>query len=173
MAVRKKGRSKASARGRRSRLKGRKWQAELAQRWRDAGLFSEARSTQGEQVRRASLGPKPSDVEGTPFAVEAKHIRISGAPLGALVIAALEQGEFEALARRDMRTVIAVVRPHGCGPDAAIVVERQGRHPVAMRLPDWESRAWMSRPDVVRNETSGFVTIVEEPNGSISLLGES
>lgn len=129
--------------GARSREKGLRWQSDLALRWRTSGLFPAARSTQGEQVRGPHLGARPPDVEGTPYAVEAKHMRIGAAPLGKPVIAALEQGEREAAQRGDAREVIAVVRPHGCGEDAAIVVQRMyvGGPPKAMRLPDWEANA--------------------------------
>lgn len=108
-----------------SRRKGAAFQAGLAKRWRDLGLWICARSTQGEQTRsKRGLGPVPPDIEGTPFAVEAKHRR-APRPL-----AALEQSEAEALERGDKRPAIAVVRPHGSGPDGAVVV---------MRLPVFEA----------------------------------
>jgi hypothetical protein len=100
-----------------SRRKGRKWQAELAKRWRDLGLWIAARSTQGEQRAYGALG---ADVEGTPFYVEAKHRR------AAQPLQALRQAEDEAFERNDARPCIAVVREHGTGPDGAVVVMRIG-----------------------------------------------
>ncbi len=99
-----------------SRRKGAAFQAELAKRWRDAGLFPDARSTQGEQKCRRE--DKPADIEGTPYAVEAKHRR-SCRPLQAL-----EQSEAEAEARADWRDAIAVVKPHGAAMEDAVVVMR-------------------------------------------------
>lgn len=111
--------------GKTSRRKGSAWQAELARRWRDSGLFPGAQSTQGEQVRtlRGCTAYRPPDVEGTPLAVEAKHEKRANP------IAALKQAEAEADARGDTRPAVAVVRPHGSGPDGAVVV---------MRLPVFE-----------------------------------
>lgn len=102
--------------GKLSRRKGRAFQAELAKRWRDGGLFPEARSTQGEQKCRRQ--DKPADIEGTPFAVEAKHRR-SCRPLQALV-----QSEAEAEGRADWRDAIAVVKPNGSAMADCVVVMR-------------------------------------------------
>ena len=114
-----------SRRGRLSRTKGKVWQARLAKRWRDQGLWICARSTQGEQTRsKRRLGPVPPDIDGTPFAVEAKH---EDRPR---LLAALKQSEAEALARGDKRPPVAVVRPHGSGASDAVVV---------MRLPVFEA----------------------------------
>jgi hypothetical protein len=100
-----------------SRTKGRAWQAELAKRWRDLGLWICARSTQGEQRALGALG---ADIEGTPFAVEAKHRR------SAQPIQALRQAEDEAFTRGDERPCIAVVREHGSGAGDAVVCMRLG-----------------------------------------------
>ncbi len=113
--------------GKTSRRKGAAWQAELAKRWRDSGLFPAAYSSQGAQTRSGRRGViVPPDIDGTPFAVETKHVRGAGRCL-----AALEQSEDEALARIDARPAIAIVRPHQYGPDGAVVV---------MRLPVFEAR---------------------------------
>lgn len=101
-----------------SRRKGKDWQAALAKRWRDLGLWIAARSSQGEQVRAANLGPKPADIEGTPFAIEAKHRR------ACRPLQALEQSEAEAEARADWRDAIAVCRPHGAAVEESVVVMR-------------------------------------------------
>lgn len=104
-----------------SRRKGAAWQAELARRWRESGLYPDAYSTQGAQ--KFGPGPKPPDVDGTPWAVECKHTRACNP------VAALRQAIAEKEARRDERVPIAVVRPHGEGADGAVVV---------MRLTDFE-----------------------------------
>jgi hypothetical protein len=109
--------SQRSRLGKRSRRKGAAWQAELARRWRDLGLWICARSTQGEQRTLGALG---ADVEGTPFAVEAKHRR------SAQPIQALRQAEDEAFTRGDERPCIAVVREHGSGAGDAVVCMRLG-----------------------------------------------
>lgn len=94
--------------GRTSRTKGREWQAELARRWREKGIYPEAASSQGAQVRSSGgPGKTPPDVEGTPWWVEAKHTRASN-PVGAL-----RQAERERKAAGDERPAIAVVKPHG------------------------------------------------------------
>ena len=56
--------------GRRSREKGKRFQADLAKRWRDSGLYPDAISTQGSQARK--LGAEASDIGHTPWAIEAK-----------------------------------------------------------------------------------------------------
>ena len=120
-----------------SRRKGAAWQAELAKRWRDRGLFVGARSTQGEQaptLRGAKRNDVP-DIEGTPYWVEAKHKRQLTAH------AALEQAEDEATEALDARTAIAVVRPHGCGPDGAMV---------CMRIGDWEALVRLAQLGAVK-----------------------
>lgn len=99
-----------------SRRKGTAWQAKLAKRWRDLGLFPLAYSTQGSQ--KSGAGPKPADIEGTSFAVEAKH-RKACAPYQAL-----RQSEDEAEARADWRDAIAVVRPPRAAVEDAVVVMR-------------------------------------------------
>jgi hypothetical protein len=110
----------------RSREKGMRWQSDLALRWRERRLFSEARSTQGEQgptLDGAKRSPVP-DVEGTPYWCEAKHTRACNP------IAALRQAIREAEEAGDDRAPIAVCKPSGdklCGPV------------VAMRLADWEA----------------------------------
>jgi hypothetical protein len=110
--------------GARSRVKGAAWQAELARRWRESGLWPLAASTQGAQTRSGrGIGLTPPDVEGTPFAVEAKHEKRANP------IAALVQSEREAGERGDARPAIAVVRPHGTGADGAVVI---------MKLPVFE-----------------------------------
>lgn len=117
------------ASGRTSRRKGRVWQAGLAKRWRDAGLYPEAHSTQGEQTRSGrGIGRTPPDIEGTPWWVEAKHQRRPSP------IKALEQAEREAKEAGDLRAAIAVVRPHGGGPDDAVVVMRLGEWEMLERL---------------------------------------
>jgi hypothetical protein len=110
--------------GARSRVKGAAWQAELARRWRESGLWPLAASTQGAQTRSGrGIGITPPDVEGTPFAVETKHEKRANP------IAALVQSEREAGERGDARPAIAVVRPHGSGPEGAVVI---------MKLPVFE-----------------------------------
>ncbi len=109
---------KRRSRGAKARDKGARAQRDLAKRWRDLGIYPHARSTQGEQTRAGSLGPKPPDVEGTPLWVEAKHRK------AARPIQALEQAEAERAAAGDTRQPIAVVRPHGSALDGAIVVMR-------------------------------------------------
>jgi hypothetical protein len=104
-----------------SRRKGRDWQAELAKRWRDSGLWPDARSTQGQQGTQR--GPRPPDVDGTPFWVEAKHS--ASTPLAALEQAEDEaQRHAEAYDALDLRPCIAVVRPRGKGPAGALVALR-------------------------------------------------
>jgi hypothetical protein len=111
-----------------------RWQSDLAKRWRTMGLFSAARSTQGEQVRQAKLGPRPSDIEGTPFAVEAKHG-------GASPLAALRQAETEAAARGDVRAPIAVVRPPRAAVEDAVVVLRLREFEELCAALEWEELA--------------------------------
>lgn len=103
-----------------ARRKGRDWQAALAKHWRDAALFPEARSTQGEQTERARgrVLKRPPDIEGTPFWVEAKHQRAPN-PVGAL-----RQAEMERRKAGDDRPCIAVVRPNGDRLVGPIVVMR-------------------------------------------------
>lgn len=114
--------------GKTSRSKGREWQAALARRWREVGLFPLAASTQGAQVRSGrQLGKTPPDVEGTPYWVEAKHTRAPN-PVGAL-----RQAERERRAAGDTRPCVAVVRPHG---------DRLVGPVVCMRLEDWEALVW-------------------------------
>lgn len=94
--------------GARERAKGREWQAALARRWRERGVFPEAASTQGAQVRSGrKIGKTPPDIEGTPFWVEAKHTRAAN-PVGAL-----RQAERERREAGDPRPCIAVVKPNG------------------------------------------------------------
>lgn len=102
-----------------SRRKGAAWQAALARRWRDLGLYPDAHSTQGAQTRSGrQLGKTPPDVDGTPWWVECKHRRAAD-PVGAL-----KQAEREQAAAEDARPCIAVVRPHGCGEREAVVAMR-------------------------------------------------
>lgn len=102
-----------------ARRKGRVWQAELAQRWRELGVFPEAHSTQGAQTRSGrQLGKTPPDVEGTPFWVEAKHTRAPN-PVGAL-----RQAEREKRAAKDLRPCITVVKPNGDKLVGPVVVMR-------------------------------------------------
>lgn len=136
---------KKSKRARRSRTKGREWQAELAKRWRDNGLFPSARSTHGEQVRDARLGARPPDIEGTGLWVEAKHKRAAD-PIGALRQAILEQED-----AGDTRPPIAVVKPHNdrvCGPV------------VVMRLDDWEQLLMFARDAATAILTTPVVAVV-------------
>lgn len=108
-----------------SRRKGAAWQAELAKRWRDTGLYPDAASTQGAQTRSGrQIGKTPPDVEGTPFWVEAKHTRAAN-PVGAL-----RQAERERRAAGDERPCIAVVKPNG---------DRLVGPVVCMRLEDFEA----------------------------------
>jgi uncharacterized protein (DUF1786 family) len=100
----------------RSREKGARWQGDLARRWRASGLYPDAYSTQGGQVRR--VRPSASDVDGTPWVVEAKHCKLVN------IRAALEQAEAAAAADKDNRPVVAVTRYHGTGPDEAVVSMR-------------------------------------------------
>lgn len=94
--------------GKRARGKGAAWQAALAQRWRDSGLYPDAASSQGAQTRSGrKLGKTPPDVDGTPWWVEAKHTRAAN-PVGAL-----RQAERERKAADDERPAIAVVKPSG------------------------------------------------------------
>lgn len=105
-----------------SRRKGRVWQAELAKRWRDSGLFAGAMSTQGAQ--KFGIRMMVPDVDGTPYWCEAKHTRACNP------IAALRQALKEASGAQDERAPIAVCKPSGdklCGPV------------VVMRLEDWET----------------------------------
>jgi hypothetical protein len=105
-----------------SRRKGAAFQAELARRWRENGLYPDAHSTQGAQK---SGGYKPaSDVDGTPFVVEAKHCRAIN------ILAALRQARAAAEAAKDNRTILAVTRYHGTGVADAIV---------SMSLADFEA----------------------------------
>jgi hypothetical protein len=102
-----------------SREKGARWQAELARRWRESGVFPDAHSTQGDQKElRAKVRRYPPDVEGTPFWVEAKHTRAAN-PVGAL-----RQAERERRAAEDPRPCIAVVKPNGDKLVGPIVVMR-------------------------------------------------
>lgn len=82
--------------GRRSRTKGATWERELAARWRDSGLYPDARRGIG-QARCASEVP---DVDGTPWWVECKHQQRPN------VLAAMEQAEDAT----DGRPVLAVVK---------------------------------------------------------------
>jgi len=114
-----------------SRRKGSAWQSELARRWRDLGLWPDAASTQGAQTRSGrAIGKTPPDVEGTPYWVEAKHTRAPN-PIGAL-----RQAERERSAAGDYRPPLAVVRPHGGGPDDAVI---------CMRLVDFEAMILANR----------------------------
>lgn len=107
-----------------SRRKGMAWQQQLAKRWHDNGLYPDAYSTGTGQARGlVRVGPKPADIEGTPWRVEAKHDRAVN-PVGAL-----RQAEAERDAAKDTRVCIAVVKPHG---------DRVGPV-VCMRLADFEA----------------------------------
>lgn len=108
-----------------SRRKGRVFQAEIAKRWRDSGLFPNAASTQGAQVRYGrNLGPTPPDVEGTPFWVECKHVARPQP------VEALRQALRERDANKSDRIPIAVVKPSG---------ERELGTVVCIRLSDFEA----------------------------------
>lgn len=114
-----------------SRRKGRENQSALAKRWRDSGLWVAARSTQGEQTRGAQLGPKPPDIEGTPFWIEAKHRK------AAQPIQALRQAELESELAADWRPCVAVVREHGTSYGDAVVVMRLRDFESVCRIADW------------------------------------
>jgi hypothetical protein len=128
-----------------SRRKGIAAQAELAKRWRDLGLWTAARSTQGAQG--SQIGPRPPDIEGTPLAVECKH-RKSARPIQALL-----QAEDEAFERGDARPCVAVVREHGSGLDDAYVI---------MRLPLFEAMAETWRGPRVESERRAVVKLLDE-----------
>lgn len=120
-----------------SRRKGAVWQAELARRWRDLGLYPDAASSQGAQTRSGrALGKTPPDVDGTPWWVEAKHRRAAD-PVGAL-----RQAEAERAAAGDERPAIAVVRPHREGPGGAVVCMRIDTFEALMlaQREGWESQ---------------------------------
>ena len=106
-----------------SRNKGRDYQAAIAKRWRDSGLFPDAHSTQGSQAR--AVGACPVDIDGlAAFAVECKdgqHPR---------VWAALEQLEAACAKAGDTRTRIVVAHKKGDSQDHSVV---------AMRLVDFEA----------------------------------
>lgn len=94
--------------GKRSRLKGRAFQAEVAKRWRDSGLYPNAASTQGAQVRsKRAIGNTPPDIEGSPYWVECFHGKRPNP------IAKLKQAEEEAERASDPRPALAVIRLHG------------------------------------------------------------
>jgi hypothetical protein len=107
--------------GARSRRKGARGQQQLAKRWRDTGLYPDAYSTQGRQVRH-DAGKAPGDIENVPWIVEVKV----GSPR---VRAALQQAEDAAFKAGDDRVPVAVCRWDGDPWDRAVV---------AMRLEDFE-----------------------------------
>ncbi len=101
--------------GRRSKQKGDQYERDLARRWRESGLFPDAKRGLG-QARGGAAAP---DVEGLPVWCEAKHRRAIS------VRAAIGQAE----KNTDGRPVAVVVRYHGDGEDQSIV---------CIRLPEWE-----------------------------------
>ena len=102
--------------GKRSRIKGRAFQAEVAKRWRDAGLYLDAASTQGAQVRsKRNIGNTPPDIEGTPYWVECFHGKRPN-PIGKL-----KQAEEEAERAEDPRAAVAIIRLHGESEPFAIM----------------------------------------------------
>jgi hypothetical protein len=147
-----------------SRRKGAAWQAELAKRWRDLGLWIAARSTQGEQRAYGALG---ADVEGTPFYVEAKHRR-AVQPLQALL-----QAEDEAFERNDARPCIAVVRPHGTGPDGAVVVMRLGTFEAIADSWRGPIRGDLAPPLASRATASATLRAMSQHPGQVEVPGET
>lgn len=129
---------KLAKKNRGRRRKGQKWQATLAKRWRDNGLYPDAASTQGAQTRSGRrIGKTPPDVEGTPWWVEAKHTRRGN------IVGALRQAETERREAGDDRPCIAVVKPDGdklVGPIVAMRLEDFERLIFAQRN-GWESQA--------------------------------
>ena len=93
-----------------SRTKGAQYERELAKRWRDSGVYVEARRGIGQ----ARAGGECCDVEGTPWWVEAKRRKVHNIR-GALVQA--EQAT-------DGRPPIVVARYDGDAADRAIVAMR-------------------------------------------------
>lgn len=101
-----------------SRRKGRAYQAALAKRWRDSGVFPDAHSTHGAQTRQ--IGHEPSDIGGVPYVLEAKdQIRPN-------VWKAIEQAE----AHGANKVCVVVAHKKGDAQDDALV---------CMRLSDWEA----------------------------------
>lgn len=98
------------------RRKGAAYERELAKRWRDDGLYPEAKRGIGQ----ARSGGEVSDVEGTPWWIEAKRRKRHD------VRAAMRQ----AIEASDGRAPVVVARYDGDAADEALVV---------MRLADWES----------------------------------
>lgn len=96
--------------GARSRRKGAAYERELANRWRDSGLWPEARRGVGQ----ARSGGEVPDVDGTPFWIEAK---CQARPN---VYAALEQAEEATDGRTPI--VVACRREKGAPGRAATVV---------------------------------------------------
>ena len=107
--------------GKRSRNKGAAYERELANRWRDSGLYPGAKRGIGQ----ARSGGDVSDVEGTPWWVEAK---CQARPN---VYAALEQAEEASDGRPCL--VVACRRVAGQPSKASTVV--------AMRLETFEALA--------------------------------
>lgn len=132
--------------GARSRRKGAGWERELASRWRDAGLYPNARRGLN-QVRSAR---ETCDVEGTPFWVECKCGKRPN------LIAAMVQAETDTdgrpcivVAKRDRSTPLVTMtletfeRLVGEGiaaRTAAIMVARAGEPPAGAVVVDEELR---------------------------------
>ena len=93
-----------------SRRKGAQYERELAVRWRDSGLFAEARRGIG-QTRSGSDVP---DVDGTPYWIEAKRRKAHN------VRAAMRQ----AVTATDGRIPVVVARWDGDSADDALVCVR-------------------------------------------------
>lgn len=109
--------------GKTSRARGIRWQSDLALRWRTLGIYPDAASTQGSQVRsKRGIGKTPPDVDGTPFWVEASHGKASPTTK-------LKQAIAEVKRAGDERPPITVVRPLRASEGDAVV---------SMRLEDFE-----------------------------------
>lgn len=110
------------------RVKGMRFQSDLAKRWRDGGLFPDAWSTQ--QPRG---GPRDgADISGTPgWSVEAKAVESIN------LWNAMEQAEAAA------------------GDDKAVVVAKKNRQGilVCMRLETWEDMLCQLRRSTHQTET--------------------
>ena len=109
--------------GAKSRRKGAQYEWELAKRWRDSGLFPDAHRGGGSQAMR--YAPKTcSDVEGTPYFIEAKRRKRHD------IRGALRQAEEARAKAGDERAALVVARWDGDSADDAIV---------CMRLSDFEA----------------------------------
>ena len=111
----------------RSRNKGAAYERELANRWRDSGLYPDARRGIGQ----ARWGGDVPDVDGTPWWVEAK---CQARPN---VFAAMEQAEEATDGRTPV--VVACRREKGAPGRASTLV--------AMRLEDFEALCAAARQE--------------------------